>query len=116
MLFGFPFKKTHLGIPFVLLALWIGLSLVPLETAWLSSLTPTALALRGDGPAPSSLAPFMTFRSLWMALACFALVFVGVPSIYSSVCVAGMVSLSFGAGLLAQRQLDSTRETSVPGR
>ena len=74
---GFPFKRTRLGIPFALLVAWVAFSLVPLDRAWLSTLTPSALELRGDGPAPSSLAPFMTFRSLWMTLACFALVFVG---------------------------------------
>lgn len=81
LLFGFPFKKTHLGIPFALIVAWVALSLVPLDAHWLSLWSPVALEMRGAGagaaPAPVSLAPFLTFRGLWMLLACFALVFVG---------------------------------------
>lgn len=77
ILFGYPFKKTHVGIPFVLLAAWIALSLVPLDAIWLESLSPKTFGLRGDEPAPTSLAPFLTLRSLWMGFALFALVFVG---------------------------------------
>lgn len=76
--FGYPFKRAHLGIPFALLLAWMAFSLVPLEGSWLESLSPQAAALRGDvAEAPVSLAPFLTLRSLWMAAACFALVFVG---------------------------------------
>jgi O-antigen ligase len=99
VLFGFPFKKTHLGVPFALLAIWIGLSLVPLDSGWLSSVSPTALALRGEGPAPSSLAPFLTFRSLWMALACSALVFVGAHLASRSERVEQLSLLLFAVGI-----------------
>ena len=82
ILFGYPFKRTHLGLPLALLVLWIAVSLVPLDMDWLSELSPQAHALRSDAPGPAtdsapwSLAPFLTLRSLWIGLACFTLVFV----------------------------------------
>lgn len=88
LLRGFPFKRTHLGRPFVLLTVWIALSLVQLDGGWLEWISPQAHALRVDAEAmagsassvdsgPWSLAPFLTLRSFWLWLACVTLVFVG---------------------------------------
>ena len=88
---GFPFKKTYLAWPLVLLTLWIALSVVPMDVGWLERLSPQAYGLREEaermaGPfssspsmdaAPWSLAPFMTVRGLWLWLSYIALVFVG---------------------------------------
>ena len=85
---GFPFKKTWLGWPLALLTAWIALSLVPISGNWLALLSPEAHALRVEAAgmtvpptrldaAPSSLAPFLTLRSLWLFCACASLIFVG---------------------------------------
>ncbi len=88
VLWGFPFKKTHLAWPLVLLTLWIVMSLVPMEGDWLERLSPRAHALRAEAEVmagsqssmdsgPWSLAPFLTLRGLWLWLANVALIFVG---------------------------------------
>ena len=71
---GFPFKRTGLGVPFLLISLWIAVSLIPLDPAWLEAISPEAYSLRSEvealvggkvGPAPLSLSPFLTLRDLW---------------------------------------------------
>jgi len=80
LVLGFPVKRTGLGLPILLLSLWIALSLVPINAAWLESISPEAYSLRAEaetlanvessvGPAPWSLAPFLTLRDLWQWLA-----------------------------------------------
>ena len=80
LVLGFPVKRTGLGLPILLLSLWIALSLVPINTAWLESISPEAYSLRAEaetlanvessvGSAPWSLAPFLTLRDLWQWLA-----------------------------------------------
>jgi len=96
---GFPFKKTHLGIPFGLLTVWILLSLLPLDAHWLERLSPKALELRSDASAPWTLSPFMTARSLWMFLACFGLVAVGAHLGSNPARVRRLSLLLFGLGV-----------------
>ena len=87
-LFGFPFKRTGLGWPLAAFAVWIAVSVVPIDGSWLAVLSPQAHALRVEtammgsaatafDSAPTSLSPFLTLRSLWLFFACVALVFVG---------------------------------------
>jgi hypothetical protein len=74
---GYPLKSTSLEWPFVLLTIWIALSLVPLPPSWLERVSPAGHALRAElpvltgieGATPTSLAPFITERNLWMWLA-----------------------------------------------
>lgn len=84
---GYPFRRTHLGVPLLLLTLWIGLSVTPVSKGWLDDLSPQALSLRAEAESlsgrqadtsPWSLAPFLTWRSLWLWLACMALFYVSV--------------------------------------
>jgi O-antigen ligase len=86
---GYPFKRTGLGLPVILLTFWMVLSLVPLDESSLAGLSPTAHALRheaqtltnpqaGIGSAPWSLAPFFTLRSLWLWAAYLGLFYFGV--------------------------------------
>lgn len=73
---GYPFKRTGLGPPLVLLSLWMVLSVAPLPRGVLDVLSPTAARLRSGaaslfglgepGPAPWSLTPFLSARSLWL--------------------------------------------------
>ena len=88
LLWGFPFKRTHLAWPLVLLALWIAASMVPMDAGWLERLSPHAYALRVEAAqvagigsplesAPLSLAPFLAFQGLWLWLAYVTLIFVG---------------------------------------
>jgi hypothetical protein len=75
---GYPLRRTGLEAPLAALTIWIAVSLVPLPREWLASLSPLALDLRlevaalADAPppqlAPWSLAPFLTWRSLWLWL------------------------------------------------
>ena len=75
---GIPLKRTGLGIPLVLITTWIALGLVPLGSDVLASVSPEAhrwwsgaLELEGESltSAPWSLAPFVTFRAVWLWLA-----------------------------------------------
>jgi O-antigen ligase len=86
---GYPMRRTGLGLPLLLLTLWMALSLVPLDPSWLESISPRAHSLRveawslvgGEGepePMPSSLSPFLTMRSLWIWLAAVAIFYVAV--------------------------------------
>jgi O-antigen ligase len=78
LLLGYPLRRTGLEAPLAALTIWIAVSLVPLPREWLASLSPLALDLRlevaalADAPppqlAPWSLAPFLTWRSLWLWL------------------------------------------------
>jgi O-antigen ligase len=80
--FGHPVKRTGLFAPLALVSLWIVLSLVPLERGWLDLLSPEAAKSRAEverllevepaATAPSTLAPFLTFESLWLWLAVLA--------------------------------------------
>jgi len=86
-LFGYPFHRTRLGLPLLVLTLWTVFSLVPLRTEWVDSLSPRSHALRGEAaelagenptePSPWSLAPFLTLRGLWLWLAYIALFYTG---------------------------------------
>ena len=83
---GFPFKKTSLGLPLLLLTLWVAASLIPMPVGSLEWVSPQAYALRSEAArlgaassptAPLSVAPFLTARSLWMWCACIALMVIG---------------------------------------
>ena len=72
---GIPLKRTGLGIPLVLITAWIPLGLIPLGSDVLASVSPEAhrwwsgsLELAGESltSAPWSLAPFVTFRAIWL--------------------------------------------------
>jgi len=84
LVLGYPFKRTGLGLPLLLLTIWIGLSVVPLPPGWLETISPEAYASRMEaraltadeaalGASPSSLAPFLTLRDIWQWLAYLAL-------------------------------------------
>jgi O-antigen ligase len=88
---GYPFRRTGLGLPILLLSLWLVVSLFPLAENSLAGLSPRAHALRQEaqvlmshqdtpalGSAPWSLAPFFTLRSLWLWLAYLGLFYFGV--------------------------------------
>ena len=86
---GYPFRRTGLGLPVILLTLWMVFSLLPLDETSLAGLSPTAHALRQEtqtltspqatvGSAPWSLAPFFTLRSLWLWATYLGLFYFGV--------------------------------------
>ena len=78
-IFGYPFRRTGVGLLALAITLWMGLSLVPLRASWLSLLSPRALSLRneiemlvtGDAItlAPLSVTPFLSYQDvlLWLA-------------------------------------------------
>ena len=83
---GIPLKRTGLGIPLVLISGWILLGLIPLSGDVLRSLSPEAhrwwsgaLELSGESltVAPWSLAPFVTFRAIWLWFAILAMFVLG---------------------------------------
>ena len=93
LLLGYPFKRTGLGLPLLLLSIWLGLSVVPLPSELLGAISPEAYSIRQEtvalsyaaptiGAEPLSLAPFLTLRSLWQWMAYLAL-------FYAAFCVAG---------------------------
>ncbi|TDI38285.1 MAG: O-antigen ligase domain-containing protein [Acidobacteria bacterium] len=78
---GIPLKRTGLGMPLVLITVWILLGLIPLDGDVLASVSPEAhrwwsgsLELAGESltSAPWSLAPFVTFRAIWLWFAVLA--------------------------------------------
>ena len=84
LLLGYPFKRTGLGLPLLLLSVWLGLSIVPLPSGLLETLSPEAYSFREEAAAltsgepavkaaPWSLAPFLTLRDMWQWLAYLAL-------------------------------------------
>jgi len=87
LLLGYPFKRTGLGLPLLLLSIWLGLSVVPLPSELLRAISPEAYSFRQDtaalssgepaiGAEPLSLAPFLTLRGLWQWVAYLALFYV----------------------------------------
>ncbi|MGH9463014.1 MAG: hypothetical protein ACRD1X_17530, partial [Vicinamibacteria bacterium] len=92
LLLGYPFKRTGLGLPLLLLSVWLGLSVVPLPSELLGAISPQAYSFRQEsaaisgeptiGAEPLSLAPFLTLRGLWQWVAYLAL-------FYAAFCVAG---------------------------
>lgn len=83
---GLAVKRTGLGLPLLLLTVWLVLSVVPLNLPLLESFSPEAHRYRveasellgSDVPraASWSLTPFLTLRSLWMWLSVVAVFFV----------------------------------------
>ena len=84
LLLGYPFKRTGLGLPLLLLSIWLGLSVVPLPSELLEAISPEAYSFRQEtaalssgeptiGEEPLSLAPFLTLRGLWQWMAYLAL-------------------------------------------
>lgn len=81
---GYPFRGHGLGLIAILLTLWIGCSLVPLSPSWLDTLSPVAFELRSElaylnlgnlsASQPWSVAPFLSFQSLWLWL-CYCMIF-----------------------------------------
>ncbi len=78
---GIPLKRTGLRIPLVLITAWIPLGLIPLGGDVLASVSPEvhrwwsgSLELAGESltSAPWSLAPFVTFRAIWLWFAVLA--------------------------------------------
>jgi len=93
LLLGYPFKRTGLGLPLLLLSVWLVLSVVPLPSELLGTISPLAYSFRQEtaalssgeptiGAEPLSLAPFLTLRGLWQWMAYLAL-------FYAAFCVAG---------------------------
>ena len=90
ILLGFPFKRTGIGLPVLLLTLWMVASIVPLRRGLLEFVSPQAHSLRLEAeslmepppgspePAPWSLAPFLTLRSLWLWFAYLGLFYAAV--------------------------------------
>lgn len=86
---GLTLKRTGLGVPLLLLSMWLLLSATPLQLSWLEVASPEAHRLRVEvaellatepAAAPWSLAPFLTLRSLWLWLAVTSIFFMSVAT------------------------------------
>ena len=86
---GYEFKRAGLGVPLLLITVWMGASLLPLSETWRARLSPQAseirmaaqgLLLDGESATVSSttLSSFLTERGLCLWLAYIALFYVSV--------------------------------------
>ncbi len=86
---GYEFKRASLGMPLLLLTVWMGASLLPLSEGWMLRLSPRASEIRMAAQglmlddevsieAPITLSSFLTERGLCLWVAYLALFYVGV--------------------------------------